>query len=115
MANSLISQEAALYDSAGVPHGHVWRLVIVSEVEYDGARVATFVLRSLDGRPLPGFQPGQYISLCVRLPDGTRQIRQYTLVRGGRVPRRVGRHDQAGPGRSGLPRSWSTPSGPAPN
>lgn len=85
MANSLISQEAALYDSAGVPHGHVWRLVIVSEVEYDGARVATFVLRSLDGRPLPGFQPGQYISLCVRLPDGTRQIRQYTLVR-GRVP-----------------------------
>ena len=82
MANSLIAQEAALYDSAGVPHGHVWRLVVVSEVEYDGARVATFMMRSLDGRPLPNFQPGQYISICVRLPDGTRQIRQYTLVRG---------------------------------
>lgn len=85
MAGSLIAQEAALYDSAGVPHGHVWRLVVVSEVEYDGARVATFVLRSLDGRPLPDFLPGQYISICVRLPDGTRQIRQYTLVR-GRTP-----------------------------
>ncbi len=84
MAGSLIAQEAALYNSVGgVPHGHVWRLVVVSEVEYDGARVATFVLRSLDGRPLPpDFLPGQYISICVRLPDGTRQIRQYTLVRG---------------------------------
>ncbi|MCK8669859.1 FAD-binding oxidoreductase [Rhodococcus sp. HM1] len=85
MAGSLIKQEAALYDSAGVPHGHVWRLVAVSEVEYDGADVATFVMRSLNGRPLPDFSPGQYISICVRLPDGTRQIRQYTLVR-GRVP-----------------------------
>ncbi|MFZ2526342.1 MAG: globin domain-containing protein [Rhodococcus sp. (in: high G+C Gram-positive bacteria)] len=85
MANSLIAQEAALYDSAGVPHGHVWRLVTVSAVEYDGAAVATFEIQSLDQSPLPEFLPGQYISICVRLPDGTRQIRQYTLAR-GRIP-----------------------------
>ncbi|NLG56473.1 MAG: oxidoreductase [Rhodococcus sp.] len=82
MANSLITQEAALYDSAGVPHGHVWRLVVVTTVEYDGPQVATFALRSYDDSPLPDFLPGQYISICVRLPDGSRQIRQYTLARG---------------------------------
>lgn len=81
MANSLIEQEAALYDKAGVRPGQIWRVVVVSDVQFDGAEVATLTLRSPDGTPLPDFLPGQYISVATTLGDGTRQIRQYTLVR----------------------------------
>jgi nitric oxide dioxygenase len=43
----------------------------------------SFALGSPDGSNLPAFRPGQYVSVAVRLPDGARQIRQYSLT-GGR-------------------------------
>jgi nitric oxide dioxygenase len=79
MGGALIAEEARLYAGAGVADGDVWRpWRVVGRVE-ETADVATFMLRPADGGPLPPFRPGQYISVGVRLPDGARQIRQYSL------------------------------------
>ncbi|WP_072691425.1 globin domain-containing protein [Rhodococcus marinonascens] len=79
MAQTLISMEAGLYESAGVAVGDVWREVRVRERRNESADTVSFVFTSLDGTPLPAFAPGQYLSVAVRLPDGARQIRQYSL------------------------------------
>ncbi|MFC9550503.1 globin domain-containing protein [Rhodococcus sp. NPDC056960] len=79
MAETLISMEAGLYASAGVAAGDVWRNVRVRERRHESADTVSFVLTSVDGTPLPTFAPGQYLSVAVRLPDGARQIRQYSL------------------------------------
>ncbi|MEC3958920.1 globin domain-containing protein [Nocardia sp. CDC153] len=85
MATTLIDFERELYDAAGVEPGDVFREARVVQRLDDPSGVATFVVESTDpARPLPGFLPGQYISVGVRLPDGARQLRQYSLVnRGG--------------------------------
>ncbi|NLE81714.1 MAG: hemin transporter [Rhodococcus sp.] len=79
MANTLIGMEAGLYESAGVKPGDVWRTVEVRDRIYQSADSVSFVLTSVDGQALPQFSPGQYISVGVTLPDGARQIRQYSL------------------------------------
>ncbi|SED17583.1 transcriptional regulator, BadM/Rrf2 family [Rhodococcus koreensis] len=79
MAETLIAMEAGLYASAGVAAGDVWRDVRVRERRHESADTVSFVLTSVDGSPLPSFTPGQYLSVAVRLPDGARQIRQYSL------------------------------------
>ncbi|MFB7912784.1 globin domain-containing protein [Streptomyces sp. NPDC056061] len=79
MAGALISIEERLYAQQGVVAGDVWReWDVVSRVE-ETADVATFRLRPADGAPAPAFRPGQYVSVQVELPDGARQIRQYSL------------------------------------
>lgn len=40
--------------------------------------------RPVDGAPVPAHQPGQYVSIAVDLPDGSRQPRQYTVSTGPR-------------------------------
>jgi nitric oxide dioxygenase len=79
MANTLISMEAKLYASAGVAAGDVWSKAVVRNRTHESADTVTFTLASLDGTPLPSFRPGQYLSVGVVLPDGARQIRQYSL------------------------------------
>ncbi|HZG05948.1 MAG TPA: globin domain-containing protein [Streptomyces sp.] len=80
MAGALIAMEARLYARAGLDDGDVWRpWRVVGRME-ETAEVATFVLRPADGGPLPPFRPGQYVSVRVTLPDGARQIRQYSLA-----------------------------------
>lgn len=80
MANTLIGMEAGLYEAAGVQAGDVWRTVRVSERIYQSADSVSFVLTSTNGQALPEFSPGQYISVAATLPDGARQIRQYSLT-----------------------------------
>ncbi|MBD0323438.1 MAG: hemin transporter, partial [Aldersonia sp.] len=79
MAETLIAMEKGLYAAAGVAPGDVWRTVQVRERRYESADSISFVLTSVDGSSLPKFKPGQYLSVGVRLPDGARQIRQYSL------------------------------------
>ncbi|WP_068161540.1 globin domain-containing protein [Rhodococcus phenolicus] len=79
MANTLIKLEDDLYKSAGVAPGDVWRTVRVADRIHQSADTVSFVLTSLDGAPLPGFRAGQYLSVGVKLADGARQIRQYSL------------------------------------
>lgn len=79
MANALIAIEERLYAQQGIVAGDVWRdWEVVSRTE-ETEDVATFQLRPADGAPAAGFRPGQYVSVQVELPDGARQIRQYSL------------------------------------
>lgn len=91
MANALIAIEDRLRrehgygdgDGAGAGDGdsgdRPWRTYRVTERRQETAEVVTFVVRPLDGGPVPAQRPGQYVSVQVELPDGARQIRQYSL------------------------------------
>ncbi|MFI0923620.1 globin domain-containing protein [Streptomyces sp. NPDC021012] len=79
MANALIAVEARLYQEAGVTEGQVWRSMEIAERREETADTVSFVLRPADGSPTVPFRPGQYVSVRVALPDGARQIRQYSL------------------------------------
>ncbi|WP_432135694.1 MULTISPECIES: globin domain-containing protein [unclassified Streptomyces] len=76
MANALIALEKRLYEENG---GFEWREWEVVERVAETDDVATFRMRPVDGGPVRDFRAGQYVSVGVRLPDGARQIRQYTL------------------------------------
>ncbi|NDZ72603.1 hemin transporter [Streptomyces sp. SID10362] len=79
MANALIALEARLYAQTGVEAGDVWRsMEIVDRIE-ESADAVSLVLRPADDSAPATFRPGQYVSVQVELPDGARQIRQYSL------------------------------------
>ncbi len=81
MARALIGREDALYEQTGVAKGDVWRTLVVIERRQESPDTVSFVLAAPDDSPLPTARPGQYISVGVHLPDGARQIRQYSLTR----------------------------------
>ncbi len=83
-AVQLIAEEARLYTLAGVDPETVWRKYDVIERVEDALDTVTLVMRPQDGRPVPPHVPGQYVSLAVDLPDGSRQPRQYTVSTGAR-------------------------------
>jgi nitric oxide dioxygenase len=76
MANALVAIEKRLYEESGGRGPREWE--VVERVE-ETADVVTFRLRPVDGGPVAGFRAGQYVSVRVTLPDGARQIRQYSL------------------------------------
>ncbi|MEV6049491.1 globin domain-containing protein [Streptomyces sp. NPDC052107] len=76
MANALIAIEKRLYEESGSTERRLWE--VVERVE-ETADVVTFRLRPADGGPVRDFRAGQYVSVQVELPDGARQIRQYSL------------------------------------
>ncbi|MFG3015538.1 globin domain-containing protein [Streptomyces cinerochromogenes] len=76
MANALIAIEKRLYEEGGGPGFRAFR---VEERVEETADVVTFRLRPADGGPVAAFRAGQYVSVGVTLPDGARQIRQYSL------------------------------------
>ena len=80
----LIAEEARLYALAGVDPTAPWREYDVIERVDDAVDTVTLVLRPRDGAPVPPHLPGQYVSLAVELPDGSRQPRQYTVSAGAR-------------------------------
>ncbi|OKK16110.1 hemin transporter [Streptomyces sp. CB00455] len=79
MANALIAIEAGLYQEAGAAEGEVWHRMEITERRQETPDVVSFLLRPGDGHPAASFRPGQYVSVQVELPDGARQIRQYSL------------------------------------
>ncbi|WP_404956644.1 globin domain-containing protein [Streptomyces sp. 147326] len=79
MAGALVAIEERLYAEQQVTAGDVWREWTVTGRVEETADCATFRLTPADGAPAPGFKPGQYVSVQVELPDGARQIRQYSL------------------------------------
>ncbi|WP_243794544.1 globin domain-containing protein [Saccharopolyspora gloriosae] len=78
LADSLSSIEDRLY--AESDHPGTWRdyRVVGRYAETDDA--ITLLARPADGLPVPSRLPGQYVSVQVELPDGARQIRQYSLT-----------------------------------
>ncbi len=81
MAKSLITIEKRLYAETGVADGDVWRTLVLRRRLQESPDTVSFVLGTPDGSPLPQARPGQYVSVQVTLPDGARQIRQYSLTR----------------------------------
>ncbi|WP_433604818.1 globin domain-containing protein [Prescottella agglutinans] len=82
MADSLMSQEASVYDRAGVPDGRVWHVLTVVDRREDAPGVWTFTLAGGEGVPMANYAAGQYISVAMIADDGARQIRQYTVMSG---------------------------------
>ncbi|MEV6211387.1 globin domain-containing protein [Kitasatospora sp. NPDC051914] len=79
MAGALIAQEARLYQGAQVEPGDTWRRWTVVERVQETPDTASFLLRPADGAPAPAAKAGQYVSVRVRMSDGVRQLRQYSL------------------------------------
>ncbi|MBC7631719.1 globin domain-containing protein [Aeromicrobium sp.] len=80
MANALVTIENGLYAETGVTPGDVWRTLVLRSRLQESPDTVSFVLGTPDDSPLPAALPGQYISVQVALPDGARQIRQYSLT-----------------------------------
>jgi nitric oxide dioxygenase len=78
LAKLLIAAEAEMVSTAGIEPGTT-RPMRVAEVIRESANVMSFRLVAADEKPLPAFQPGQYVSVAVDLPDGRHQLRQYSL------------------------------------
>ncbi len=78
-ASQLIAQEARLYRDYGVDPEHPWHRYRVVERIEEAVDVISLVLGPADGLPVPPHRPGQYVSVAVDLPDGSRQPRQYTV------------------------------------
>ncbi|WP_319449267.1 MULTISPECIES: protoglobin domain-containing protein [unclassified Mycobacterium] len=79
MANTLIALERDLYAAAGVADGDVHRrATVVSRVD-DPSGAVLLSVHPVDG-VIPDNVPGQYVSVGVTMPDGARQLRQYSLV-----------------------------------
>lgn len=77
MADTLIALEHDLYAGAGTADGDVYRRLRVSRrVDDPSGAVLVTVASAAD----PKGTPGQYVSVGVTLPDGARQLRQYSLV-----------------------------------
>ena len=81
MAADLIEIERELYAGADISPQTVWQKLVVRRRLQESPDTVSFVLSAPDGSPLPEASPGQYVSVAVRLPDGARQIRQYSLTR----------------------------------
>ena len=82
LADVLMGMESELYEySATQPGGwNGWRTFIVREKQPESSVITSFVLEPEDGQPVVNFEPGQYISIAVGVPElGLQQIRQYSL------------------------------------
>ncbi|KAF4972208.1 hypothetical protein FSARC_1190 [Fusarium sarcochroum] len=80
LADIFINREKQLYEEAGEWAG--WRKFKISKREKEADFITSFYLVPSDGKtPLPEFQPGQYVSLRISVPElgGIFQCRQYSM------------------------------------
>jgi len=77
LAGEFIAAEARLYQSTGYAADQ-WIAAHITEVNPTADGILSIQLAAED-QALPAFKAGQYISVAVTLPDGLRQIRQYSL------------------------------------
>lgn len=78
LANLMIGREAQLYQEA---NGWTdFREFRIAKKIPESSEITSFHLVPVDGKPLPSFRPGQYISIQVFVPDlKYPQARQYSL------------------------------------
>ncbi|KAJ4257966.1 hypothetical protein NW762_008103 [Fusarium torreyae] len=80
LADIFINREKQLYQEAGEWDG--WRKFKIFKREKEADYITSFYLVPSDGEmPLPEFQPGQYVSLRISVPElgGIFQCRQYSM------------------------------------
>jgi nitric oxide dioxygenase len=80
MAYALINQERGLYSARGVRPETVWREWEVTEKVRETDDVVTVRVKRVDDRLVKTSLPGQYVTVRLRMPDGVRQPRQYSLT-----------------------------------
>lgn len=78
LATLFIEAEKALYAASGVKAG-VTRPMRIEALVHESEDVTSMLLRAQHGAPAPAFKPGQYISCTIAFPDGSHQLRQYSL------------------------------------
>ncbi|KAK7752596.1 hypothetical protein SLS62_005365 [Diatrype stigma] len=84
LAAIFVGREAQIYEAFDADSGaggwRGWRRFRVQRRAPESAEMTSFYLAPEDGRPLPLFRPGQYVSLHVYVPElGCLQPRQYSL------------------------------------
>ncbi|RDA91128.1 hypothetical protein CP533_0442 [Ophiocordyceps camponoti-saundersi (nom. inval.)] len=79
LADVLIRREKKLYDEAGAWND--WRSFTVADKVHEADHVVSLYLKPKDGRSLPRFMPGQYISVRIPIPElgSLFQSRQFSL------------------------------------
>lgn len=78
LAQIMIDREIQLYQEAG--EWKEWRDFKIAKKVKESSIITSFYLEPVDGKLLPPFKPGQYISVQVHVPDfGYLQSRQYSL------------------------------------
>ncbi|MDJ0396694.1 globin domain-containing protein [Rhodococcus sp. G-MC3] len=82
MADTLIDLERRLYEDAGVGAGQVFRRATVTTRVDDPSGVVVISVAA-DWPTVSSQHGGQYVSVGVTLPDGARQIRQYSVISAG--------------------------------
>jgi nitric oxide dioxygenase len=80
MAHALIKMEKGLY--AGLASDKPLAPWTVVKKEAAGTDAVTFTLEPADDTPVTPALPGQYVSVTAVMPDGIRQVRQYSLSAG---------------------------------
>jgi nitric oxide dioxygenase len=80
--DEMVATVEAIYRQADLEPGEEWREALVTERRVEAEDVVALTLVSADSEALPRYRAGQFASVQVRLADGARQIRQYSL-RGG--------------------------------
>ena len=86
LADVLTGREKSLYAEHANWVG--WRKFRIARREVEAEGITSFYLAPVDGAKLPTYQPGQYVSLQVYLPEhGVSQSRQYSL---STAPREAG-------------------------
>ncbi|KAK4218271.1 globin-like protein [Rhypophila decipiens] len=77
LAKMLIGREQQLYKDFEA--WSAWRPFKIDRVVQETDDVHSFYLVPQDGRRLPKYQPGQYVSVQIQVPGGYLQSRQYSL------------------------------------
>jgi nitric oxide dioxygenase len=82
LADVLMGMESSLYEQSSERLGGWtgWRTFVVREKRPESSVITSFILEPADGKPVANFEPGQYISVAVDVPElALQQIRQYSL------------------------------------
>ncbi|XSG81809.1 MAG: NO-inducible flavohemoprotein [Methyloligella sp. ZOD6] len=81
LADVLIGREAEIYDGiASEPGGWTdFKPFRITRKEEESDVITSFYLEPVDGKALPVFKPGQYITLRVPTPEGSTTMRNYSL------------------------------------
>ncbi|KAK0631732.1 globin-like protein [Immersiella caudata] len=77
LARMLIGREAQLYKD--FENWSSWRPFKIDRVVQESDEIHSFYIFPQDGKHLPRYHPGQYVSVRVKVPDGYLQSRQYSL------------------------------------
>jgi nitric oxide dioxygenase len=79
LANLMIGREEQIYQE--VDEWRDWRDFRIADKVKESDQITSFYLKPVDGKPLPAFKPGQYISVMMDVPEfnGYMQARQYSL------------------------------------